>query len=167
LLPLTQARLKELLHYDPATGAFTWACPSAFGSRRSPGARVGRIARNGYLEIGVDYRRHGAHRLAWLYMAGGWPKAEVDHVDLDKANNRWDNLREATHQQNQWNIREHADNVARLKGVSLHSKTGLYHARIRVAGRERSLGYFKTPEAAHARYCEAASALHGEFVRVA
>ncbi|WP_428999737.1 HNH endonuclease signature motif containing protein [Stenotrophomonas maltophilia] len=43
------------------------------------------------------------HRLAWLYMTGQWPSGEIDHINHDRSDNRWHNLRDVSHQANQQN----------------------------------------------------------------
>jgi hypothetical protein len=65
--------------------------------------------------------------------------------------------------ENKLNVRRHRDNKSGFKGVSLHRPTGKWIAFIMARGKHKYLGLFQTPEAAHARYCEAADELHGEF----
>ena len=90
-------------------------------------------------------------------------KMRVDHRDEKKANNQRYNLRLATPSQNQCNIGRQSNNTSGFKGVSWHKKNRLWHARIKIGGKCKSLGYFRTPEAAHAAYCSAAAEIHGEF----
>jgi hypothetical protein len=72
---------------------------------------AGKINSKGYRLIGVDGRWHKAHRLAWLYMTGSWPREQIDHINLIKNDNRFENLREATQTQN------HANTRARRRGL--------------------------------------------------
>lgn len=156
---ITQSELKSLLDYDPETGVFTW-----LRNMRGPvraGDKAGRPKPNGYLSIKVQQVDYYAHRLAFLYVTGEWPVAEVDHVNRDRADNRWANLRPATVSQNRANTSRQSRNVAGLKGVSLHKKTGLWRARIR----SKTIGYYKTPDEAHAIYAAAAKDQFGEFAR--
>ena len=97
---ITQARLKELLRYDPETGVFTWR---ATGKGRRLNRQAGTVQATGYLTITIDWRIHLAHRLAFLYVVGDWPPNEIDHIDGDQSNNRWCNLRPATRSQNMAN----------------------------------------------------------------
>ena len=98
---VTQERLKELLDYNPETGDFTW--------RKTTGGRLGgtvagAIAKNaGYTQIRVDRRKYFAHRLAFLWMTGEWPEDMVDHINRNRADNRWCNLREANRSLNNLN----------------------------------------------------------------
>lgn len=78
---LTQARLRELLSYDPVTGVFTWACDH--GHRAKKGDVAGHT-RDRYTTIGVNGKNHMAHRLAWLYMTGEHPTHEVDHRETEQ-----------------------------------------------------------------------------------
>lgn len=160
---LTLARLRELLAYDPETGVFTW--------RVNRGAkRAGDVAGNkncvlGYVLIGIDYRTYLAHRLAWLYMTGEWPADEVDHWDLDGANNRWVNLREATKGENGANRPAPANNTSGYKGVYWHARAGRWMAQIMKNQRSLYLGLHDTREEAAAAYLAAASKEFGEFAR--
>jgi len=95
-MSITAERLKELYLYNPEDGTFTRI--KAAGRHNRWG--VGTIANHhdpitGYNRIRIDGTLYSAHRLAWLYMTGSWPTHQIDHVDLDRANNAWRNLREA------------------------------------------------------------------------
>jgi len=157
---LTQELLKELLNYDPDTGIFTW---KVFRGGGSP--KVGEIAgspvTDGYIKIKLAGKLRAAHHLAWLYMTGELP-VELDHIDRNPANNRWENLRKATSHQNAHNKGKYKNNTTGYKGV-FAAPSGAWHARIRVEGRLKFLGTFSTPELAHKAYCAAADKLHGEF----
>ncbi len=83
--PLTYERLREAFFYNPRTGVFVWA-----STRRGQRPKIGDIAgsvgkKSGYCIIGIDGFTHGAHRLAWFYMTGDWPKHEVDHKNRKRS----------------------------------------------------------------------------------
>lgn len=130
---LTQKELKELLHYDPDTGLLTRIKQNSIAGGREP---------NGYIRISVQGRRYLAHRLAWLYMTGEWPKEFIDHDDRIRDNNKWDNLFEATNQENQRNQSLRRDNTSGVTGVVFHKDRGKWSARIRITGKYLTLGYF-------------------------
>ena len=91
--------LRRLFHYNPLTGIFTRLIAVAGRGGGRVGDRPGWVKPGrygGYLLICVERRIYRAHRLAWLYMTGNWPSAFLDHVDLNKKNNIFSNLREAT-----------------------------------------------------------------------
>jgi hypothetical protein len=71
-----------------------------------------------------------AHRMAWLLMTGSWPADEIDHINHVKDDNRWGNLREATHQQNMKNQKMSRLNVSGYTGVSWHRGKKLWEAYI-------------------------------------
>jgi hypothetical protein len=158
---LTVERLKELLHYDPATGVFTWRVSRGKVKAGSPAG----YPSLGYIKIKIDGKNHQAHRLAWFYMTDSWPEDEIDHRDLSKANNRWGNLRPATHAQNLANIPALKNNKSGSKGVI--ARKGKWVARIRVCGKQIWLGTHDSQSAAAAAYAAAAREHHGDFARVA
>jgi HNH endonuclease/AP2 domain len=160
---ITAEKLRELLHYDPETGVFTWL---GSGSGRPASGIAGTIA-NGYLHIWADGRSYKAHRLAWLYQTGEWPEGDLDHANMDKADNRWCNLREATDSKNQANTRARViTGTSRFKGVTWNKEMKRFRALITVKGKQYFLGYFDAEHLAYAAYCLAARKHFGEFARV-
>lgn len=167
--------VRQLLDYDPATGVFIWlrrASAERYDrawNSRCAGKVAGRTKpnRSGYLEIVIDGTLYASNHLAWAWMTGEWPKANIDHKNMDKVDNRWDNLREATVAQNGWNAKAQKHNKSGFKGVILCRPTGRYYAQICANGQRHHLGHFATPEEARAAYVAAAAKYHGEFARVA
>ena len=153
---LTQARLKEVVTYDPDTGTFTRIKPTWKRTARPPGEYIG---------MSIDNRNHACHRLAWLYVYGSFPDGYLDHINGDRHDNRIANLRPATRSQNHGNSRRPRHNTSGFKGVT--KVRNKWRAQITKNNRSIHLGTFNTPEAAHAAYCEAAQKLFGEFVRAA
>ncbi len=119
----------------------------------------------GYIAIRIDRHDYLAHRLAWLYIYGRWPKGRLDHRDTNRANNIFENLREATQSQNLANARRRSDNTSGFKGVSLRKDTGRWAAYVNFEGKRYRLGCFDTKEAASAAYSRMAASLFGEFAR--
>jgi len=166
---LTQQFLHDLLHYDPATGIFTW--------RVSRGAAVAGQeagfldASTGYRKVVIDGRRYLANRLAIFYVTGQWPPHLVDHENLSRTDNAFDNLRQASNAQNLWNQEKSAKvtgrpNASRFKGVSWDAARGRWAANISQNGTYIRLGRFASEEAAARAYDAAAVQLHGEFARL-
>lgn len=111
---LNIVKLKESLSYDSTTGMFCWKV-----SKR--GISKGDVAGNftgKYVKICLDGVQYYAHRLAWAYVTGNEPTCEIDHIDGNRHNNRIDNLREATRQQNARNISRSRVNTSGHKGIS-------------------------------------------------
>lgn len=162
-MKLTQSRLKELLHYDDATGVFTWLKPTA--ARCKAGDTAGSISDRGYVLIGVDTRIYRAHRLAWLYQTGAFPKKHIDHIDTVKNNNAWSNLREATDAENKKNTGMQKHNTSGFKGVGWCKAANKWRAYAQLSGNLKHIGLFTTPEAASDAYQSFAKAHHGEFYK--
>lgn len=162
---LTQERLKELLEYDPETGIFRWLVKPCRSVRA--GDVAGCVRKNGYIYISIRRKLYPAHRLAWLYVKGVWPVDCIDHIDLNPANNCISNLREATHQENAWNAAARSNNTSGYKGVCFDTKRGRWRSQATVNYINCHLGYFDTPEEAHAAYCKFIEEHHGDFARAA
>lgn len=158
---LTAARLREVLSYNPDTGEFRWR--EQLGPRSVVGAIAGAMVGEGYWEIQIEGRCYKAHRLAWLHVHGVWPPARLDHKDTIRHHNWIDNLRLATNSQNCGNGKRRKTNTSGYKGVSFDKKEGKWRATIYLNYKQMFLGYFETPEAAHAAYVAKAKELFGEF----
>ncbi len=151
------------LTYDPETGIFEHRNPHGRRMVRGP---LGCLHAGRYRAIRICGGYYLCHRLAWLYMTGAWPEFEIDHIDGDGLNNRFANLRVATHGENMRNARLRSDSTSGRKGVQ-PTRAGRWTARIRCDGKLIYLGTFNTVDEAHSAYCREAAVLHGEFARVA
>ncbi|POF94356.1 HNH endonuclease [Pseudomonas putida] len=158
---LDHSDLKSLLDYNPETGEFTWRDKPC--SRIIAGSSAGGYGAHGYFRVSVLGKRYYAHRLAWFYMTGAWPDAQIDHVNGVKSDNRFCNLREATPMQNNANLRRKPVNTSGYPGVSFDKIRGCWIARVRSDGRRHNLGRFATREEAYAARCEFAKKAHGQF----
>ena len=147
-IDLTAARVRELFDYSSDDGALRWRVS---GPKRVVGTAAGSRQRIGYIVIRVDGVLHYAHRLAWLHVTGEWPTASVDHIDGDKGNNRWLNLRDVTQQANCENQHK-AQGSSGLLGAAKNSRHGNWRAIITANGRQKHIGTFSTPEEANAAY---------------
>jgi hypothetical protein len=152
---ITQHELKRRLHYDPNTGIWTWLA----GPRR--GKRAGWLQGNArgqpYWTVFVDRRRVVSSHVAFFYMTGEWPTAEMDHINRVGTDDRWLNLRAVSRAQNEWNKQKYRNNKSGAKGV--YFQHGKWIARIRRNGIRQTLGNFSTSHEAAAAYQEMA-ALH-------
>jgi hypothetical protein len=93
----------------------------------------------------------------------------TDHINGNGLDNPRCNLRICTKAENNRNIGPKSNNSTGFKGVQFRREnlTKSWRVRVRVNGKENQIGYFSTPEEAHAAYCEAAKRLHGKFARFA
>lgn len=143
---LTQERLKELLHYDPDTGVFTWIKKS----KKSTviGSVAGSKHNQGYLATSIDWKRYLLHRLAWLYVYAEFPTGLIDHINRNRSDNRISNLRVVSRSENQQNHNLFKTNKSGVAGVSWTQKDNRWRARIWLNGKTKNLGHFKTFEEA-------------------
>jgi hypothetical protein len=112
LTNLTQTQIKNLLDYDPNTGIFTW---------KIGGVEAGIFDEAGYRIIRINRQRYKAHRLAWLYMTGIWPIHDIDHINNQKGDNIWSNLRAATRSENICNTKIIKTNTSGYKNIWVRS----------------------------------------------
>lgn len=140
LSDLTAETARELLDYDPETGAFTWRV-SRRGRARA-GSQAGYVVPRGYRSISINNCDYRAHRIAWLIHYGEWPEGEIDHVNGNRSDNRLSNLRVVTHQEQMKNRGMHRNNTSGVIGVCWHKARNKWMAQIRVAGKLRDLGCF-------------------------
>lgn len=156
---LTQERLKELLHYNPDTGIFTWALPT--NKKFKPGQIAGCLNAGGYFCIGMDGKNYLSHRLAWLYVYGKWPNNEIDHKDGNTKNNIFKNLRDATKNINQQNQRKpRKDNTSGFLGVTWCKKHNAWIARIGINGTRKHIGVYQTAKSAYDAYLAMKRKIH-------
>lgn len=159
---ITHEKLVSALSYCPETGEFKWL---KSGKGRRSDLRAGVRAANGYHYICIFNKDYLAHRLAWFYQTGEWPKNQIDHINGVRNDNRFINLREATRSENMMNCRIHKDNKSGRKGVTFDKLRGKFCASIRINNRRKNLGYFENSYDAHAAYDKAAHEFFGDFAR--
>lgn len=148
--------IRESLSYNAETGTFTWIKPR---KHVRVGSLAGTLSSRGYASITFDRRCYQAHRLAWFFVYGNWPR-QIDHIDCVKMNNRINNLREVNTSENAQNMRKaFSNNKSGALGVTI-LPNGRFQAQIGVNGTNKYLGCFKTPEAAHEAYVTAKRAFH-------
>lgn len=120
---LELAKIREALYYNPETGNFT--------SRLHNGIRIRcLIGDGGYIYVSVKGRKYAAHRLAWFYYHGKWPKEEIDHINGNPSDNSILNLREASRLQNAHNRRLGKNNTSGLRCVGKNRANGKYAVKI-------------------------------------
>lgn len=161
---MNQNYLKQVLDYDPESGSFIWKHrddgPIGFNARWA-GKKAGSINSQGRLMVSIDEKLHAAHRLAWLYMKGGFPEGHIDHINGDPLDNRIENLRLVTASENMQNMRRpKSNNQSGYLGVSFDKRYDKYEARITTNGKRLNLGRFDCPKAASEAYLKAKREMH-------
>ena len=157
---LTQNRVKDILNYDPISGIFTWKVNVSSTGRA--GNVAGSANKAGYLLIRVDKKLYLAHRLAALYREGEFPPALIDHLDMNKSNNSWANLRHATKAENSQNKMKAQSNNSKtgLLGVFWSEQQKMWGAKVNVNRRQHHAGFHSTPELAYEAYVNLKRAIH-------
>lgn len=161
--PPSLAEVKRLVRYDAETGIFTHHPLREGRGKLVPGGVAGCCDKDGYWRIALRRRGFRAARLAWFYVTGEWPPEEVDHINGNKNDNRFANLRLCSRRDNAYNRGLFKSSTTGFKGVYFEKDRGLYRACIKVGGKSKKLGRFKTAEEAHAAYIKAAKEAAGGF----
>ena len=156
-----QSRVRELLCYNKDTGIFTWKVSRG---RVKEGSVAGYAGKDGYIQIGLDGKLYNAHRLAYLYYVGYMPSM-VDHINGDKQDNRWSNLRPCSKTSNGYNSKLNKSNKSGVKGVSWHKTAGKWRAQLDINGKTRHLGLFEDKEEAIELMQLVREEAHEEFAR--
>lgn len=154
---ITAERAREMVSYDPTTGALRW---EKSPNRRKPvgspaGSIYGKPAR---LFINVDGKSYTGGRFIWLLFYGEWPAHVVDHIDGNPLNNRIENLRDVPQAVNAQNhVRPTAKNRSGYLGVCIDrgSKKRPFIASISISKTPVYLGCYATAQEAHEAYVKA------------
>lgn len=139
-MELTFDYVNSELRYEPETGllfrkikrgGYNWLIPA------------GTLRPNGYIQLKLSGKLFRAHRIAWLLSTGKWPQEQIDHINGDRKDNRFLNLREATNRENGRNrVKSNKGNISGILGVSFSKSANKWNARIRIGEKEKNLGYF-------------------------
>lgn len=160
----SQERARELFDYDPNSGVLSWRI-----DRHGPkaGDEAGTDHR-GYRRVSVDRSLVLSHLVIWVWWYGSEPKATIDHKDGDPSNNRIRNLRERNMSGQAQNRKLASNNTSGFTGVSRakHNNTNPWTAHIKLNGRKKFLGGFKSAEEAAAAYAAAKKIYHADHPEV-
>jgi hypothetical protein len=159
----SQDELRRMFDYDVETGNLIWKYRAELDSQWN-GRMVGRVAggfdRYGYRRLEINDIKYQAHRVIWKLAYGEIPNyLQVDHINGSKGDNRLENLRLVTNQQNQHN--RQCDNGRQFKGVYKHRRK--WKAEITTAEGRKYLGLHETAEKAALEYDKAARRHFGAY----
>ena len=153
--PLSAERARALFSYDPETGQLRRKNP---GNIQRFGELVGKPKK--YHRVDLGDKRYSIHRLIWLMQTGSFPAGLVDHINGDRGDNRWCNLRECDPQTNTQNQRRaHKDSITGLLGT-FPFRGGFRAAIAMPSGKKKLIGTFNTSEEAHQAYLVVKRQLH-------
>ncbi len=134
--------VKKVLHYCAITGEFTWIANIRGGVKS--GDVAGYIHSSGYRIIVISGVRYRAHRLAWFYITGSIPENQIDHINQNRSDNRFINLRAATPAINAKNCKKRIDNKSGFTGAYFGNQCKKWIAEIKVNGKKVHLGSFSS-----------------------
>lgn len=135
---LNQALVQKFFTYDALTGVLKRRLPT---SNNYVGEVVGTLKNNGYLSVGIGNKEYLVHRIIWLYQTGYMPD-QVDHINHDRLDNSWSNLREVNNTDNSKNASISKNSSTKLNGVSFMKSRNKYRATIMVNKKQIHLGLF-------------------------
>jgi hypothetical protein len=131
-------------------------CPVS-GEIRGVRGKITKDSRDGYIRCALQFEKKSflvlGHRLAWYLHYGILPNNSIDHIDGNRSNNKIDNLRDVTTQQNQWNR-------TTAKGYHWDKSINKFKTQIRINGRKTTIGYFHTEQEARNAYLKAKETYH-------
>ena len=154
--------MREYLEYCKDTGVFTWKKQNG---RIRPGMLAGSMNSRGYWQIGFKGKIFVSHRIAWAFLHGKIKdNLQIDHINMDKGDNRISNLRLADCCQNGYNSKSRKNSASKYKGVS--RMRNRWRAYINKGGSQIHLGVFGTELEAAKAYDAASMVLHEEFSNV-
>jgi hypothetical protein len=158
---MTLDKINEYFEYKD--GELFWK--KIKSNRVKVGGRAGYM-RKGYLNVGFETKEYPLHHIVFFMFKGYFPKL-IDHIDGNRINNKIENLREATLNENARNCKRPSHNTSGYKGVCWSKKDKKWQANITLNNKLLFLGLFKEKENAYQAYCHAAKNLFGEFARLA
>lgn len=135
LLP-TFERVSKLLSLDDGTGKLIRIVTTSQNARA--GQEAGSLKNSGYRDVKIDGRLIRAHRIVWLLNTGAWPKAEIDHINGVRDDNRPENLRDVStsqNQQNQKKARRDNKSTSTVPGCFFEPSSGKWMANCMLNGK--------------------------------
>lgn len=171
-----------MLRYEPINGLLFWKprSPDLFSDTKNRSAEhicanwnsryadkeaLSAINEFGYKHGSIFNKSYRAHRVIWAMETGSWPAGLIDHINGKPADNRLENLREATRSQNGMNRGAQKNSTSGFKGVTYDKKKQRWASAINLMGKKKFLGYYDKPQDAHDAYARAAKIYHADFSR--
>jgi hypothetical protein len=157
----TLERLNEVFSYRE--GVLYWkAKPSPMAFRIKIGDIADNLKTNGYKSVFLDGKAYPSHRVIYKLFNDDFD-GFIDHIDNNPSNNKIENLRIATPEQNQRNAKLRKDNTSGVKGVSWDKSKQSWRVRLQVNKKQKIFGDFKDLELAELVALEARDKYHGNF----
>lgn len=159
-----EAHILNSYRYDSKNGNIYYK--QNVGNKKS-GEKAGSVCKNnGYSRMGIGNTVRLLHRVAWFLYYGKWPEKHLDHINGIKSDNRIENLREVTHRQNSFNLKRHREGELLGAHYDKHKYKKKWVAKMRINGKSKFLGSYKTKEEAHKRYVEYLNSIGDSLIDV-
>ena len=129
---------------------------------KSSGKLAGWIENTGYRRVLIDGKKYQIHRLVYMMHYGFMPNT-IDHFDGNRLNNKIENLRPATVEENCRNSIRRTNNTSGVKGVFWNKQTAQWRAQIRSKGKRIHIGLFDSINEAENAIKNARTVYHGNF----
>lgn len=155
---LTQEQLLDLFEYKDGELFY----------KKSPlpkikvGSKAGSITSHGYMRVSINNKKCLSHRVIFLMMNGYLPTF-IDHINMNRADNRIENLRGCSRQENNRNVSCRKSSKSGIKNVSWSKSTNKYQVDIMVDSKKKYIGVFEDIELAELVAMEARNKYHGAF----
>ncbi len=158
---LTQYLLHQIFEYRD--GELYWKVDRA-DKKVKAGDKAGNPDTGGYLRVCISYKEYRVHRLIFLMNHGFLPKF-VDHINGTRTDNRIENLRQATTQQNNRNSKISKKNTSGYKNICWDKSNQSWRVTFVVNGKKKHFGRLKDLQIASKMAQTVRSQLHGDFAR--
>lgn len=153
--------LTTVIGCDPSAGELVWlprprelfrseVCWAGFKTRFEGKSALIATNNQGYRWGTIFDKNYRAHRVLWAIVHGDWPSGHIDHINGNRSDNRIINLRDISREENCRNAKRYRNNGSGVQGVGWCKQSGKWRARIRVGGKQISLGKFESLEDAAA-----------------
>lgn len=151
--------VRRAFSYDEETGVLSWVNPHP-DSRGMVGRAVTARSNSGYIVVTINKVKYQAHRIIWLYVTGFMPREFIDHINGNKDDNRFCNLREASRGQNGMNRPANLSNLSGHKNV--YPNKGGFLVRVTACGKSHQKWFKRLDDAVECAASMRAS-LHMQF----
>jgi hypothetical protein len=148
---LTYDYFDELLNYDKESGKLYWKSKSSPYSRIIVGEEAGCIRHyktNSYRIVVLKNTPYFVHRIIWLLVHKKWPDDQIDHIDGNSLNNKIQNLKSASNQENCRNQRKRLNNTTGHPNIYWHTGKKKYSVSLRFNGKLNHIKDYQTLEEA-------------------
>lgn len=130
-------RIEQCVSYCPDSGRLAWTT-GQFAGKTISGTNT-----KGYIQLQIDGITLLGHRVCYCLMTGSMPPMDIDHIDGDKTNNTWSNLRLVNNSDNHKNMKIFKTNSSGVAGVAWNPIKNRWDSYITSRNRRFYLGRFK------------------------